>query len=93
MVYDVQCFCTFQGPWTVRVVAGDVPDRPDGVPGFVPMTVEGVFRAIEADINGARIDVTYDDALGYPVEAYIDPVRYMFDEEVRHRITELNPAD
>jgi hypothetical protein len=94
------CFCPeeYRGPVRVRVEHGVAADRvyvasglavPPGIAPAFP-TVDGIFEllrsAIEADAFEVR--VTYDQALGVPIDVWIDYNEMTADEELGMRVTE-----
>jgi hypothetical protein len=100
--YAVQrlCFCPIEhiGPVRVRVENGVVVGReyvegglavPEGVaPGFP--AVDGLFELLRSayEEDAHEIRVTYDPALGVPVDFWIDYVEMVADEELGMRVTE-----
>jgi hypothetical protein len=96
------CFCApdARRPLIAVVVQGQVASLTDaetGVPftgdPVMPVTVPGLFAAIEDAINrnAAQVDVRYDPQLGYPAEITIDFDQRIADEEVRYFASELAP--
>ena len=90
------CYCPpeYRGPYTV-VMEGDAVASVtyQGRPAEVgePPSVEALFVLLETAYaeGAARVDVTYHDELGYPVELYIDRDEMLADEEIGYAISEL----
>ena len=98
MTVSRSCFCPpeYRGPFAVTVEDGETTGALyDGRPAEVgdPPTVEALFALLaEAYARGAaRVDVTYDPALGYPTSLYIDRDERIADEEVGYEVTDLIP--
>ena len=105
MKVNIGCFCPFfdRMPVTVEVrdgqvisvtdsqgqpVAADDPIRSFGSEPL--MTIEGVFAyAREALQTADKTDITYDPALGYPVNLIIDRIELAIDDEMSVLISEL----
>lgn len=94
------CYCPLEyiGPVRIRVEEGIVVERvyvdsglavPDEIAPSFP-TVNGLFELLRSAYeNGAHeVTVTYDPALGVPVDFWIDYVEMAVDEELGMRVTE-----
>jgi hypothetical protein len=106
-VYDYRngCFCVVDTTRQVRVSVRDgerfaVVDVESGV--SVPperwsdyLTVEEIFDAIQRayDEGAASVRVDYDDALGYPRDAFIDFDERLADEERGYLVENLSPME
>ena len=96
------CFCPeeYRADTQVTVDGGSVTDVSSADPGFdtIPaperfVPVEGLFALIQEaiDENASRIEVSYDETHGYPVELFIDHDARMADEETRFSISSFTP--
>ena len=58
------------------------------------LSIEGLFALIQDAItrDAARVEVSYDETYGYPVELFIDYDERMADEEDRFTISSFTPA-
>ncbi|MEK9659588.1 MAG: DUF6174 domain-containing protein [Chloroflexota bacterium] len=93
------CFCIFGGsPMTVHVRDGQVAGVEVANPLAPPVhldapthTMDGLFGLLAEAYaqDAARVDVTYDEALGYPTSVYIDRSETTIDEELGWSISEL----
>lgn len=106
-VYAVErlCFCgvEYRGPVRVRVENGAAVERvyvstglavPAGIAMEFP-TVSGLFDIIRSAIeeDAAELEVTYDPALGVPLDFWIDWDERVADEELGMQVTEaVTPA-
>lgn len=99
MQLTISCFCPaeFRGPFLVDVTGNTIVGKE-----FAPnaevepgtevvadlITVDGVFDEIEEAIraSAARIDVSYDEVSGVPVEVFIDRDERIADEEIGYSI-------
>lgn len=101
-VFAVQrmCFCTIEslGPVRVRVENGTVVERVQ-VDSSAPVsptyaelfpTVQGLFDLIRSahEQNAHEVRVTYDPALGVPMDVWIDYIEFAADDELGMRVTE-----
>lgn len=101
-VYAVErlCFCgvEYRGPVRIMVEDGVAVERlyvdtgavvPPAIAGDFP-TVEGLFGALRSAIEGGadHVEVTYDPALGLPIDFWIDFSEMTADEEMGMRVTE-----
>ncbi len=94
------CFCPtpdYTGPFTVAVRDGEVASVTlDGtaVPAERGMSVEDLFDLLEdAYAREAEVvEVTFDEALGYPTAINIDYSSMMADEEIAYGVSDLKPA-
>ncbi len=99
MTQSRSCFCPREvtGPFEVTVRDGEVASVAlDGasVPTDRARSVEALFDLI-ADAHArdaAEVRVSYDPALGYPTEVWIDYDRQMADEETGYTMSALAPA-
>ena len=96
MTITRSCFCPpeYRGPYTVAVDGGEVASVTyEGRPAEVgePPTVDALFALLESAYaeGAARVDVTYHDELGYPLELWIDRDERLADEEIGYAISEL----
>ncbi|MFT7600817.1 MAG: hypothetical protein ACI8TP_003765 [Acidimicrobiales bacterium] len=83
--YKPQCFCP-QVTRTVTVVDGqvtEVSDLGDTIGGLPPLTIDDLFNEVAAAVEGGAfaVNVTYDEALGFPSDYFIDPNQFTADEE------------
>lgn len=97
------CFCPieYNRPAIVRVVNGvrtSVTDVETGEPVSAQLasqfpTVDGLFDILQAAIDheADRLEVSYDPALGYPSEVFIDQELYAVDEEQTYEGSNLEP--
>jgi hypothetical protein len=94
------CFCAppATAPLLVRVQDGrpvSVTNADTGAPVSpdtgMPLTVDALFTVLDdaIDRDAARIDVQYDEALGYPLSMYIDYDERIADEEVTYQASGL----
>ena len=96
------CFCpeVYLADTQVTVSGGSVTSVDSADPGigaipaperFVP--VDGLFALIQEAItnNAARIEVSYDETYGYPVDLFIDHDERMADEETSFAISSFTP--
>ncbi|HLT47333.1 MAG TPA: DUF6174 domain-containing protein [Rubricoccaceae bacterium] len=99
-VYQVTCFCPEEarGPFALTVRDGVVVEAlfqgramDPADPRFA--TVDALFETLaEAfDRGAASVRVTYDAALGYPAEAYVDYETMVADEELGFAVRDLTP--
>ena len=102
-VYAVErlCFCgvEYRGPVRVSVEGGTAVEHvyvgsgltvPPGIAGEFP-TVDGLFDLIRSAIesDAAEVNVTYDPALGVPLDFWIDFDERVADEELGMQVTEV----
>ncbi len=96
------CFCPQEYLADTRVIVegGQVTAVESADPGFdtIPaperfVPVEGLFALVREaiDQNAARIEVSYDETYGYPVDLFIDHDERMADEETRFAISSFMP--
>ena len=96
------CFCPekYRADTQVTVDGGSVIAVDSADPGFdaIPaperfVPVEGLFALIQnaIDENASRIEVSYDETHGYPVELFIDHDARMADEETRFSVSSFTP--
>ena len=100
-VYEVRrlCYCGVESIGPVRVLVGSnavvrtyvesgAPVPEDAQPLFP--TVQGLFALLRAAFAeaAAEVDVSYDPALGYPTELWIDYDERVADEELGMTVTE-----
>ena len=96
------CFCPeeYLADTQVTVRDGNVTGVDPADPGFAAIPaperfvpVEGLFALIQEaiDQNAARIEVSYDEMYGYPVDIFIDHDERMADEETRFAISSFTP--
>jgi hypothetical protein len=66
---------------------------PFGGDPLMPVTVEGLFAAIDdaLDRDADQVTVQYDPQLGYPLEIAIDFSQQVADEEIYYSASELTP--
>ncbi len=98
-VYELSCFCPEEarGPFTITVRDGAVEEalyngRPmNPADERLYPSVDALFDTLaEAfDRDAETVRVTYDAALGYPTEAYVDYEAMMADEELRFSVRDL----
>jgi hypothetical protein len=101
-VYAVErlCFCPeeYRGPVRLTVEDGVAVDWvyvdsgltvPPGIAVSFP-TVDGLFEILRSAIedDAFEVRVTYDSALGVPVDFWIDYIQMVADEELGMRVTE-----
>jgi hypothetical protein len=97
------CFCTPEStrPMRIRVHAGVVVSAiyvDDGTPvpaglEFAVLTVDQLFALADDAIRHAdEVDVTYDDAVGYPRRIAIDHIRQAVDDEITYEASDLAPV-
>jgi hypothetical protein len=105
-VLSRNCFCPIRGPVVIEVRDGEaisIVDQETGkstVDGF-PLTdifgdvdtIDKLFAVIEDAEGAAVLRVTYDEALGYPAEIYIDQSELMADEEIGYVVHSLEILD
>ncbi|HYE96219.1 MAG TPA: DUF6174 domain-containing protein [Rubricoccaceae bacterium] len=94
------CFCPeeYRGPFEVqvendRIVRVTREGQPaDQHVAQVP-TIEELFGLLEGAYAGSaeRVVATYDAALGYPVEFFIDESTQIADEEIGYHVPALTP--
>lgn len=104
----IGCFCPFveEMPLTIEVRDGQAisildkdgnPARSEYIDFYLPYaTIDGLFAALETDLNGGadKVTVKYDAQYGFPTEAYIDQFERAVDDEMARQITyfeALNP--
>lgn len=99
MTQSRNCFCPpdVRGPFEVTVRDGAVATvRLDGapVPSERALSIDALFDLIADAYAGeaAEVRVSYDPALGYPTEIWIDYERQLADEETGYTVTALAPA-
>jgi hypothetical protein len=87
---SITCFCAPFLNDRVRVING-VPEPAKGLDGF--NTVEKLFERIRQAISRGqyRISVKYDDQLGYPRSADLDPRREVSDDELFFVVRSFRP--
>ena len=96
------CFCpeAYRAATQVTVRSGKVTGVGSADPDIdtIPMperflSVEELFALVQDAIteNAARIEVSYDETYGYPVELFIDHDERMADEETSFGVTSLTP--
>lgn len=96
------CFCPqeYLADTRVTVLGGSVTAVDSADPGFAAIPaperfvpIEGLFALIREalDQNAARIEVSYDETYGYPVDLFIDHDERMADEETRFSISSFTP--
>ena len=103
-VVSNQCFCVLGGV-PVRVVvrgnqvvsalyASTGQPLAANVAGWYG-TIEGLFAMIDRAIaaRAASIRASYDQALGYPADVFVDYVTNAADEEAGFRVTSLTPVE
>lgn len=93
---EVRCFCIGieRTPPTFRVTRGEsvaiteLSAESEKLYGSFN-TVEKLFSALERSLSHGqhKSTVTYDEELGFPVKADLDPVRLLKDEELYFRVT------
>lgn len=99
-----ECFCVLGGVPILVQVRGDtvtsqtVVESGTEIPtGQWPTrrTVDDLFSVLEEafDRRAVRVEVSYDDALGYPRTAFIDYQQNAVDEEYGWTILSLTPRD
>lgn len=96
MTYGRHCFCPSDvtGPFAVRVADGRVVSvtlNGDAVPTDRAQTVDALFDLLERayDRDAHRVDVTYDPALGFPSQIYIDYDERIADEEAGYTVADV----
>ena len=104
--YHKYCECHRDSPPETVVTVRDgnvvgVRHRPAGSDTEVPAadknleyywTVDGLFRLIaSAQERGVQVRASYDDALGYPREVYIDYDANFIGDELDVRLTSVTP--
>ena len=96
MTITRSCFCPpeYRGPYRVVMDGGEAASVTyEGRPSDVgePPSVDALFALLESAYaeGAARVDVTYHDELGYPIELYIDRDERLADEEIGYSISEL----
>ena len=96
MTLHRSCFCPedYRGPFAVTVRNGTVASvemAGRSLPADRAVTVDALFDLLaEAYAEDAElVRVTYDDALGYPTELYIDRSAQMADEEIGYTVSSL----
>jgi len=99
---EVRCFCPgiAKVPPSFRVVGGEsspVGELPEPSQRFYQSynTVEKLFAAIERSLayGQYKSTVQYDDKLGFPVVADLDPLRTTADEELYLRVISFRAID
>ena len=96
------CFCAppATAPLLVRVQDGQavsVTNADTGAPATptigMPLTVDALFAIVDdaIDREAATLTVTYDDALGYPLNIAIDYDQRIADEEAYYTASGLRP--
>lgn len=95
---DLRCFCGFEGPYRVTVVDEVVTEvvgpNPDSqIPDDIDLTIDGIFDQISLLAFGDRVELTFDEDLGYPLTAYLDPEIDTSDDELTFVVTDLVPLD
>jgi hypothetical protein len=95
---DPRCFCGFEGPYTVTVVdevVTDVvgPSADSVIPDDIDLTIDGIFDQISILAYGDRVEATFDEELGYPLTAYLDPDLDTADDELTFVVSNLLPLD
>ncbi len=100
MTLQRACFCPedYRGPFDVTVRHGAVDDATFNgatVDAERVLTVAALFDLLEDayDRNAARVDVTFDDELGYPTSLYIDYDEGIADEEVGYTVADVQVAE
>ena len=103
-VYDLSCECGVTGPVLLSVengvvtgfallpgsnAAGGAP-QPSDFP-----TIDDLFARLraEAEADPVRLDVEYDDDLGYPTSASVDVRAEIADDEYTFRVTDLRKLE
>lgn len=100
MTLQRSCFCPedYRGPFEVTVRNGAVESATfngTAVDAERVLTVADLFDLLEDayDQGAARVDVTFDDELGYPTSLYIDYNEQMADEEVGYTVSSVQVAE
>lgn len=102
MTLSYGCFCEFGDgrPIRLHVVNGELADASSegtalkrrDLRGF-PVTVEDLFDLIAAQRKADRLEVTYDQELGYPTAIDIDAVANADDDEFSVDVVRFDPED
>lgn len=99
----IQCFCPqeYVAPVNITVVGGGVDAvafSGDGFTGDVPepdrfSTIDGLFAILQDAIDEQAVSIRADfhPQLGYPIEAFIDYVANIADEEVGFTASDVEP--
>ena len=99
---EVRCFCSgiAKVPPSFRVLGGEPSpvgelDAPSQRFYQSYNTIEKVFAAIERSLSHGQYQssVQYDDKLGFPVVADLDPVRTVADDELYLRVTNFRALE
>ncbi len=100
--YRFGCFCPGPHDIVVEVVDGKVVgardpsngDRLNVEAGLPYLSVAEVFDRIEHHLDSAfRLDVSYDDQLGYPTNFVVDPIENLADDELSIQYSNITVVD
>ena len=100
-VLDRLCFCGEVGPYRVSVRDGEPASMTDAQgkqisaqeAEYLPESIDELFDILERDaVESDLVVATFDDELGYPLQAYVDSISNAVDDEVTYVVRKLTPG-
>lgn len=104
-VYQVSCFCAFQGPNPAKIsvrggaVTGVASTDSAISPGVTPPpssypTVDSLFSILERaqKATPAGVTVNFDPTYHYPSRIFVDPVKNAADDDITYTVQKFTPV-